>query len=518
MHSGRGRGGAGWALVLAALVTGATGVTGLQGCGGGGAPVAATPLGNVRNREIDAQERAAQIPIARQSVGESPDGKAAWVQAMRDVVWETREAPNLRVAAFQALVNDSDPAIVEEGRSMGRLLLPRENSRIVVVDLSRTAAQKGWKDYIPALIRSYSRPMPQRIDEQDRAERLAIRDLSGGRPVEEVVFEVFMNPPELAPTYGLDWSQRFRTDAWDLLARLDGEGTMRLKLLEQVGGAAGDEVVQTIRASVRELRAIPVTGEELTWALRLRDPKSAANAAWWSETTLAIARVQDRGPLQMRHAEPVRWAARFRPEWVTRTREQLLADVRLAMKDRDHSPRSAEQASDIVPESLDNWSASLRWGDLLTILVLLEQIQRPVSVSAWYEQSKMDRRDTTTEYGGMLAARGLDQEWKVPTLFPPRPGQREGDNKFIASDDMIRSSDRALAHYHFHAQEERNSAYAGPSPGDLIYAARQGRNCLVLTSLGDGEMGVDYYQPDGIVVDLGRIRVGAMLGSASGRQ
>ena len=512
-HSGRGCVGAGWGLVLAASLVLAAG---LAGCGG--APVAATPLGNVRNREIDARERAAQISVARQSVGESADGKAAWVQAMRDVVWETREAPNLRVAAFQALVNDSDPAIVEEGRAMGRLLLPRENARIVVVDLSRTAAQKGWKDYIPALIRSYSRPMPQRIDEQDRAERLAIRDLSGGRPVEEVVFEVFMNPPELAPTYGLDWSQRFRTDAWDLLARLDGEGTMRLKLLEQAGGAAGDEVVQTIRASVRELRAIPVTGEELTWAMRLRDPKIAANAAWWSEATSAIARVSDRGPLQMRHAEPVRWAARFRPELITRSREQLLADVRAAMKGRDLSPRSAEQASDIVPETVDHWASTLRWGDLLTVLVLLEQVQRPVSVSAWYQQAKMDRRDTTTEYGGVLAARALDQEWAVPTLFPPRPGQREGDNKFIASEDMIRSSDRSLAHYHFHAQEERNSAYAGPSPGDLIYSARHGRNCLVLTSLGEGAMGVDYYQPDGVVVDLGRIRVGAASANTSGRQ
>jgi len=512
-HSGRGCVGAGWGLVLAASLVLAAG---LAGCGG--APVAATPLGNVRNREIDAKERAAQISVARQSVGESADGKAAWVQAMRDVVWETREAPNLRVAAFQALVNDSDPAIVEEGRAMGRLLLPRENARIVVVDLSRTAAQKGWKDYIPALIRSYSRPMPQRIDEQDRAERLAIRDLSGGRPVEEVVFEVFMNPPELAPTYGLDWSQRFRTDAWDLLARLDGEGTMRLKLLEQAGGAAGDEVVQTIRASVRELRAIPVTGEELTWAMRLRDPKIAANAAWWSEATSAIARVSDRGPLQMRHAEPVRWAARFRPELITRSREQLLADVRAAMKGRDLSPRSAEQASDIVPETVDHWASTLRWGDLLTVLVLLEQVQRPVSVSAWYQQAKMDRRDTTTEYGGVLAARALDQEWAVPTLFPPRPGQREGDNKFIASEDMIRSSDRSLAHYHFHAQEERNSAYAGPSPGDLIYSARHGRNCLVLTSLGEGAMGVDYYQPDGVVVDLGRIRVGAASANTSGRQ
>lgn len=501
-----------WTIVLAAGLA-----VILPGCGGG-APVATTPLGNVRNREMEAQERAAQIPVARASVGESADGKKAWVAAMRDVVWETREAPNLRVAAFQALVNDADPAIVEEGRSMGRLLLPREASRIVVVDLSRTAAQKGWTDYIPALIRSYSRPMPQKIDEQDRAERLAIRDLSGGRPVEEVVFEVFMNPPELAPTYGLDWSQRFRTDAWDLLARLDGEGTMRLRLLEKAGGAAGDEVVQTIRASVRELRAIPVTGEELAWALRLRDPKNAANAAWWSEASAAIARVPDGGPMQMRHAEPVRWAARFRPDWIGRSREQLLADVRAALAERDLTPRSAEQARDIVPETVDHWAGTLRWGDLLTVLVLLEQVQRPVTVSAWYEQSKMDRRDTTTEYGGVLTARALDQEWTVPVLFPPRPGQREGDNKFIASDDMIRSSDRALAHYHFHAQEERNAGYAGPSPGDLMYAARQGRNCLVLTSLGEGEMGVDYYQPDGVVVDLGRIRVGAGSGSASVRQ
>lgn len=488
----------------------------VPGCGG--PTVATTPLGNIRNRELDAKERAEQIPVARQSVGESVDGKKAWVSAMRDIVWETREAPNLRVAAFQALVTDPDPAIVEEGRSMGRLLLPRESSRIVVVDLSRTAAQKGWTDYIPALIRSYSRPMPQRIDEQDRAERLAIRDLSGGRPVEEVVFEVFMNPPELAPTYGLDWSQRFRTDAWDLLARLDGEGTMRLRLLEQVGGAAGDEVVQTIRATVRELRAIPVTGEELTWALRLRDPKNAANAAWWSEASAAIARVPDSGPMQMRHAEPVRWAARFRPEWIGRSREQLLAEVRAALAARDLTPRSAEQARDIVPETVEHWAGTLRWGDLVTVLVLLEQVQRPVTVSAWWEQSKMDRRDTTTEYGGMLASRTLDQEWKVPVLFPPRPGQREGDNKFIASDDMIRSSDRALAHYHFHAQEVRNAGYAGPSPGDLIYAARQGRNCLVITSLGEGEMGVDYYQPDGVVLDLGRIRVGTASGNASVRQ
>jgi hypothetical protein len=40
---------------------------------------------------------------------------------------------------------------------------------------------------------------------------------------------------------------------------------------------------------------------------------------------------------------------------------------------------------------------------------------------------------------------------------------------------------------------------------DLAYAARQGRSCLVLTSVSSRAINVDYYQPDGVVIDLGTI-------------
>lgn len=93
-------------------------------------------------------------------------------------------------------------------------------------------------------------------------------------------------------------------------------------------------------------------------------------------------------------------------------------------------------------------------------------------------------------------------------LYAPRPGQRMGDERFVASDDMLAASDCAIAHYHFHAQRVRNKEYAGPSGGDLQYAARYGRSCLVLTSVGEGVLGVDYYQPNGVVIDLGEIRAG----------
>ncbi len=90
-------------------------------------------------------------------------------------------------------------------------------------------------------------------------------------------------------------------------------------------------------------------------------------------------------------------------------------------------------------------------------------------------------------------------------LYPPRPGSRRGDHEFVASTDMILQSDDALAHYHFHVQEPRNSEYAGPSANDLAYSARYGRSCLVLTSVASGVMDVDFYQPDGAVIDLGEI-------------
>ena len=71
---------------------------------------------------------------------------------------------------------------------------------------------------------------------------------------------------------------------------------------------------------------------------------------------------------------------------------------------------------------------------------------------------------------------------------------------------MIEQGDRSLAHYHFHAQEPRNSSYAGPSPADLAYAARLGRTCLVFTSVGSDTLNADLYQPDGVVLDLGELR------------
>lgn len=81
-----------------------------------------------------------------------------------------------------------------------------------------------------------------------------------------------------------------------------------------------------------------------------------------------------------------------------------------------------------------------------------------------------------------------------------------GDDVFVASSDMIEQSDHALAHFHFHVQRWSNRGYAGPSWGDLEYALRHGRICVVFTGISRDELDVDVYFPSSEVVDLGSIR------------
>ncbi|MBZ0172669.1 MAG: hypothetical protein K8E66_09845, partial [Phycisphaerales bacterium] len=150
----------------------------------------------------------------------------------------------------------------------------------------------------------------------------------------------------------------------------------------------------------------------------------------------------------------------------------------------------------------------MSWGDLLGAAVIDDAVRAPGVAGALLQQAVLDRDDRKTEYGGVLeavsAADGRVGGYRV-VLFPPRPRDRVHDERFVASRDMLDYSDRALAHYHLQVQRDKNYKYAGPSGGDFRYARLSGRNCVVFTSVGKDRLGVDYYQPDGVVIDLGEI-------------
>lgn len=508
-------------LVLRFLVVGALSLAffGAPGCSSSAAArIEREPLTVLRNPQRPLWERENAADAAWKQAQHSSEDKAAVRATFKEMVWSSSLPPSLRTRLYKHLASDTDPETLEDTRKQTRLMIPREPSREMELVLCQTAGAKGWTDCIPALIRSYSRPVPL-VKDEDRAERIALIQLSGGTPLVEVVFGVFLNPPDEDPDSPADFRARTRADAYDVLGRLDVSGAYRKRLLEDASLTPGDDsVVRLLRRSVTELKVIPISGEELRWLERLADPKIARNVSWWAEVQTVVATMppEKLDGLQLRHLEPVRVASKLHADLFAKDRAMLLGELKSVVASRKTVQRSNEAQGTVkaVKEQVDVWEHGLSWADLLTIALLDRAVRQKDFVERIFVYVELDRADTTTEYGGLILtahnvgdgkATVSDPGKVVAWLFPPRPGQRPNDNEFVAPEEMIISSDRAIAHFHFHVHRARNSEVAGPSHGDLAYAARNGRNCLVFTSIGTDELNVDFYQPNGIVIDLGTI-------------
>ena len=491
-------------LVLGCLIASV-----LAACSGG---PERSKLNVVRDRAESASKRTQAVEDIRaeqSAAARAGEGAITPKDVYKEIAWTVSEPPRLRAAVVDALLNDRDPAVVTEAKEMAKLLLPKEITREVVVAICRNAGTKGWTDFAPAIVRAYSRPLPG-VAEEDRVERKALTDLFPGQPVDDTVFSVFMTPPVVPPTEGIDWTMRYRADAWNVLARVDPDGKLRGAMLDAARpGAGSDSLVEALRAAKADLRTVPISGEELTWLASLRSPRRKENAAWWQAATAAVTKAPANEVLRMRHIEPIRWAAANRPDALAMSRADLEQAVRARLKGREFHQRTVSEGTKndgpLKSELFDRRASELSWGDLLTLLIIDESIRQPHIVKAHFAQASSDRADKSTEYGGLLAFTPVrsEPERAVVMLYMPRGAQRRGDTQFVASDDMIGASDLALAHYHFHVQTERNGEYAGPSRADLEYASRFGRACIVLTSIREGVMAVDYYQPGEVNIDLG---------------
>jgi hypothetical protein len=159
-------------------------------------------------------------------------------------------------------------------------------------------------------------------------------------------------------------------------------------------------------------------------------------------------------------------------------------------------------------ESLDEWRGKMVWGDALAVLLAARVVADPSrSLTPLhreiFRQADADHADTSTEYGGVLLAT-QSGVWTAQ-LFEPRVNARFGDERFVASQEMIEASDAESLMYHFHAARIRNAGYAGPSFNDFEFVRREGRSSLLFTFVTQDRLNVDYFQPGGLRLDLGTI-------------
>ncbi len=468
------------------------------------------PMETVRNPRQKEERRAKAIDAAWDRVLEGKADRTMVREELKTLAWSASWPEPLRIKALNTLLSDTDPEGEADSRQLVKLMLPREQSLEMIRVLCEGAAQHGWEDTVPSMVRSLSRSDAATPDTA-RPEYRAIARLRPESPVPGTVMALFLDPPAAESGYGANTPERVRADAWDVLARLDPSADLRASM---IAGAekSDDPAIASLRACLADLHTLPRAGDELVWLWSLRDPADRLNAAWWAESAGVIRPLyNDRGRmLELRHIEPIRWSARGSPVWIAATRAELvsIAEDRLAGR-TFHRRTERDPGEPIRSESLTEQADRLDWGDLVTILVLDDAVHEPAAVSALFAQADMDRADHSAEYGGLVEAWALGPVDGAPpfrvVLYPPRPSQRRGDREFVASADMIDQGDRSLAHYHFHVQESRNAAFAGPSTPDLAYAARLGRTCLVFTSIGPDTLDADLYQPDGVIIDLGEL-------------
>ena len=498
------------------------GVVAMGGCSSSAFDPSGDAMVDLLTASLQEQERVDAAVAAWDQVEAGELDRAAVRRAFKDVAWAPDQPFRLRLVVVDLLLSDTTPEGEADSQRLARLMLPNERRRSMVALYAQTAAERGWTDVAPALVLAATNDTL--LEDEDarasteRVELTALRSLFPGRPLEETVFASFLDPNEQPGEDRLRWSPRVRGAAWEVLSDLDPNGRSRRALLARPPAtitpnptAESLATIDNILAADRDLRVLPATAMELDWLGTLRDGATARererNAVWWSEASSAMAGVSssERDGLRLRHVEPVRWAAQNEPGWLGLSRDSLAARAAERLRGRERHRRVAEITPQGGPttERFEDWTPRMGWGDLLALLVVDHAFDDPSIPDRIFELVELDRRDRRTEYGGAIEA---TETGFVATLYKPRNSDRGDDQRFVASDDLLRFSDRALAHFHMHVQNARNDRFAGPSDEDLDYAHRSGRTCVVLTSINGDRLGVDYYQPDGVVIDIGELR------------
>ncbi|MBL0928279.1 MAG: hypothetical protein IBJ11_11620 [Phycisphaerales bacterium] len=419
-------------------------------------------------------------------------------ETLKKVAWAARNRPAVRLAAVDALTPD-DPA---DTANMVRLLVASEPSPDMVRGLADRAAKNNWTQTTSGFVSRWARITPN-LPDDTRPERDALSRLHPGRPIPDVIYDVLTGKLGPAADPSSQSAQRERQAAWGLLRRVDPDNRRTIALLTADSPeASADPMLATLRLAASELRVVPETAEQVVWVQRLR---AAQGGAFWTTARAAAARLtpEQAEGLALRHIPAVVFASAHRTEWLAMTRAQLLAEARRRIDAKPHVFRStATPGGDAYPpETLRAHDRRLPWADLLLVLIAADLAADRTSADALFAAVERDRADASTEHGGCIDAD--DAGRFTVRVFEPRAAQRLGDDRFVASPELLDASDTALFHFHFHARAANLAPFAGPSQADIDYARLHGRACVVFTSLSNSRLNADVFFPTSAVIDLG---------------
>lgn len=362
--------------------------------------------------------------------------------------------------------------------------------------LCEAIAEDGWLELTSTLIRAWARPVAGwSMPPAQRPERLALVQMYGEENLDQVLLRVMLDANPIT-------AANLRARCWELLVE-EGSHETLVALLESTEVSPRDGMLRDLKRIAASTGILPRNREEILWARALCTPE---RGAYLEDLEVAIAALRDglRGTIEFRDLSVIQAAHAHAPELLQLDDEALYNGLQERVRSEDRRIPSArfEGWRGRYTEALHEVRDQLDWADLIAMRLALSALDRPEVMTHLFDQADRDLADKKTEYGGVI---GLDEQGRYHVVeFAPR--SRQGDNQFVASQDLFDRGYSALFHFHNHAQKYDNREFAGPHLGDLSYADNTRANCLVFTFLSSRELDVDFYRHGKVVVDLGVIR------------
>ncbi len=441
------------------------------------------PIGRMTDRT---EGHVVRWAAARQAERDMPDSPKR-LAALREMVWQRGHPTQFRTYAVdQLLAHDQADA-----RGFLARRLPIIQDWDTYRHIADLAVENDWREFTPALVRRYAIRTGYYRD-ADRPEREGLAALNPGEEVEDVIFRVFADANDDMPVTA-------RAAAWQLLCRLvDREALIgRVKAMEPTHSLIAD-----LQAAGRDLH---VTADNMVTLAWLQSLATEPYADFRRRAARAVGRLDDpqRIGLELRHLPLIVRLAETNDPMLGESRQQLLSDVEHFIDTQRHHYRGPnfDGPMEKHPQRLHHWRETLPWADAATLKFLTQLMRDRRVVDQFFAQADEDHHDTSTEYGGLVIDDGGTVRAKLY-----KPMMRRHDRAYYAPRELIAEAYTALAHYHFHAHERRNSAYAGAGMGDMKRIGNtQQFSAIVLTSIDEDTLNVDFYRRDDVVIDLGEI-------------
>jgi hypothetical protein len=182
------------------------------------------------------------------------------------------------------------------------------------------------------------------------------------------------------------------------------------------------------------------------------------------------------------------------------SRTQLVLDMGKTLKTRPHVQHTPAETDgpDDYKESFWLQVDALSMADLWNLYLLNEMLSRP----AVQRNLRIMAGGPKQQWAGLVFYKYGQAE---TILYPPRKTSRPGASKsFEPSDEFLNDGRDALCRFVTHFEKENNTEQAGPSAEELADAKVGNFYGLILTRVGGDAFCAHYYNPEGIVISLGK--------------